>query len=81
MRRQMLVRMNAAAAAPWLPFRMRDLAVSFYRCLIDLFLRHEHPRSRNENLVTIVECAPSGAPTASSGRMKIDVKVRLEGAR
>jgi hypothetical protein len=43
-----LVGMNAAAAAPWLPFRMRDLAVSFYRCPIDLFLRHEHPRSGNE---------------------------------
>jgi hypothetical protein len=34
---------------------MRDLAVSFYRCPIDLFLRHEHPHSGNENLVTIVE--------------------------
>ena len=30
---------------------MRDLAVSFYRCPIDLFLRHEHPRSGNENLL------------------------------
>ena len=28
---------------------------AFYRCPIDLFLRHEHPRSGNENLVTIVE--------------------------
>ena len=46
---------GCVAAAPWLPFRMRDLAVSFYRCPIDLFLRQEHPRSGNENLVTIVE--------------------------
>jgi hypothetical protein len=48
---------------------------------IDLFLRHEHARSGNENLVTIVEALAPGPPTASSGRMKIDDKVRLEGAR
>ena len=41
--RQAPWRTRPRGAAPWLPFRMRDLAVSFCRCPIDLFLRHEHP--------------------------------------